>query len=317
MLTLRKQSRKNVGRKNVTVSLIALVCMLAVFICPAAKADFVDRDQGQIVYAMSIDNTSVYTIDVVSGVVTTVSTSALHNSIAIAADQNYLYYWKASGREVSKYDLVTGTHSLVNTVDLSEENATIDNNGDLWVLDRTNSYDPLAPPAYFLGTTADNTGKLYDIDLSVAQNADPRSLDSTIPMSVMSGTTGFAVGDIAWGPDGKLYISTNNTFWSYDDASNYVWDPVSGTLEKKGGVYHAGLVWVGDKLYGSETLAGTSIGALFELNPDTFETVTKVAQMPSGVTIGDLAISKIPEPATISILAIGCAFLRKTIRKRK
>ena len=112
--------------------------------------------------------------------------------------------------------------------------------------------------------------------------------------------------DIAWGPDGKLYISTNNDDVGHDTVNNYIWDSVAKSLSERDGEYYSGLAWVGSQLYGSRALAGTSTGKIFELTVTgtSFVEGTLVATMPNGVTIGDLSTA-VPEPGTLCILGVG------------
>ncbi|MHC4843529.1 MAG: PEP-CTERM sorting domain-containing protein [Planctomycetota bacterium] len=262
-------------------------------------------------YAMCAQNNNIYKINTKTGKVKTVSTKAQFPSIGIASDGRYLYYWNAdtvTQRGIAKWDFLTDTHVMIDSVDISEENAGSDPGGTLWLLDRTNSYDPTLKDGKggFLG---DDTGHLYEFDIST----QTRTIYATLP-----DVGGYAAGDIAWGPDKKLYISTHNTFWGYDSVDNYVWDPSSGKIQEMGGVYHAGLTWIGDKLYGSRTLRYSPTSAIFELNPADFSEIRQVAIMPNGVYIGDLAPGVIPEPATISLLSFGALLLlrRKVVNKQ-
>ncbi len=288
----------------VILTLVLVITLLSSVLCEPAHAVLLEDGLPTDLYAVSIDNHNIYQINPLTGSVTTVSTTTMFPSIGAAFDGTFLYYWNADNvtqRGIGRWDPLTGTHTFIKTTavsnpDVSEENAATSNDGALWILDRTNSYDPTIPG--FLG---DNTGNLYRID----KNTGNRIFDSTLP-----DVGGSAVGDIAWGPDDKLYISTNNTFWGYDTVDNYIWDPSTSSLSKMGGDYHAGLVWLGDKLYGSKTLSGNT-GAVFELDPTDFSDILQVAMMPDGVTIGDLTTT-IPEPITIALLGLGgLALLRK------
>ncbi len=255
------------------------------------------------IYAVSVDNTNIYEINVTTGAIAIVSNS-LYKSVSLACDGTNAYYWNSEGnhRGLMKWNPLGSTNTLVNANEISEENACFDSSGNLWVLDRTNSYVDGA----FLGKTADNTFHLYQID----KTNGTRTVSYTLP-----DVGGYATGDIAWGPDGKLYISTNNVFWTYDTASNYVWDPADPTnIATKGGVYHAGLVWVDGKLYGSKTNDTNGTGAIYELNPTDFSEIALVATMSTGVTIGDLSNS-VPEPATICLLGLASMALMKRQRR--
>ncbi len=251
------------------------------------------------IYAVSTNNASIYEINITTGVVTTVASGSF-TSVGLTYDGSNAYYWNAESnhRGMVKWNPLTNIHTLIDTTEISEENATVDALGNLWILDRTNSFVDGA----FIG---DDTRFLYQID----KNTGARTISYTLP-----DVGGYAAGDIAWGPGGKLYISTNNTFWTYDTVSNYVWDPTDPTnIAKKGGVYHAGLVWVDGKLYGSKTVSGTT-GAVYELDPTDFSEIALVATMPTGITIGDLS-NAVPEPATIFLLGLASVALLKRHRK--
>lgn len=282
-----------------------IVLMLAGFLggvlCGSAYGGITD------LYAMGLNNQNIYQIDPSTGVVTVVSTVALYPSIGIASDGQYLYYWNCDAvtkRGIARWNPITDTHVPINTTDLSEENACFGPCGTIWLLDRSNSYDP---PVGFLH---DDTRNLYTIN----KTDGTRTLYATLPNG---GVGGLAVGDIAWGPDGKLYISTHNSFWpGYGSVENFVWDPVTNEFTAKGGVYHAGLAWIGDKFYGSRTPTGGDTGLIFELNPVDFSEIVQVATMPVGVTIGDLATGVVPEPATVLLLGFGGLVLCRRRNRR-
>jgi hypothetical protein len=290
-----------------SASLLLMVILLSC--CPVYAAVMTDL----YIMSVGVGGTTIYNVNTVTGNLTTVSTTAMFASIAIASDSRYLYYWNSDNitqRGIARWDPLTDTHILINSTDLSEENACSSSDGRLWVLDRTNSYDPQLNGGS-PGFLHDNTGQLYEID----KTTGARTVRYTLP-----DVGGYAVGDIDWGPDGMLYISTNNTFWGYDDVSNYVWDPETGNITKKGGVYHAGLIWLGDKLYASRMLGDGITSGIFELNPNNFSEIRQVVTMPTGVSIGDLADELFasgpitPEPATLSLLVLGTLGL---VRRRK
>lgn len=284
----------------VILTLVLVITLFSGVLCEPAQAAL-ENENGLLVglYAVSIDNHNIYQINPSTGTVTTVSTTTLFPSIGAAFDGTSLYYWNAQGsnRGIGRWNPLTDTHILLNGVDISEENADVSADGTLWLLDRTFS----KADGVLQG---DNTGNLLNID----KITGVRTINSSLPFD---GIGGFGVGDIAWGPDGKLYISTINASYFWDSSNNYIWDPATSTLTKMPGDYHAGLVWLGDKLYGSKTLSGTHTGALFELDPTDFSDILQVATMPTGVTIGDLSTA-IPEPTTIALLGLGgLALLRK------
>lgn len=276
--------------KNSIRNACFLALVLVVSACPAYAIVVAQ------LYAVSRDNTNIYSIDISTGAVTIASSTAECVSVSAAADNNYLYYWSAEGshRGLMQWDPLTDTHTMINDQDISEENATIDLDGTMWMLDRTNS---LVDRSFI----HDDTWQLYTVD----KTSGVRDVNTILP-----DVGGYAAGDITWGPDGKLYISTNNTFWRYDTVSNYIWDPVTEIILDKSGDYHAGLIWIDGKLYGSQTINGTT-GAVFELDPTDFSHIRQVATMPTGVTIGDLAATTIPEPATMFLLAFGACLFRK------
>jgi len=290
-------------KKLAVITVLALaITIFSGMLCEPAQA-VLENENGLLVglYAVSIDNHNIYQIDPLTGTVTMVSTTSLFPSIGAAFDGRFLYYWNAQGtnRGIGRWNPLTDTHILLNGVDISEENADVSANGTLWLLDRTFSkVDGVLQ--------GDNTGNLLNID----KITGVRTINSSLPFD---GITGFAAGDIAWGPDGKLYISTINASYFWDSSNNYIWDPATSTLTKMLGDYHAGLVWFGGKLYGSKTLTGVHTGALFEVDPTTFLDIKQVAIMPAGVTIGDLSTA-IPEPATIALLGLGALSL---LRRRR
>jgi len=251
--------------------------------------------------AMSIDNKNVYKIDPSTGSVTVIA-EALYPSIGVAADKYCLYYWntdRIADRGIVKWDARDNTHTIVNGEDFTEENATTGRDDSLWVLNRSYSYDPSAKK--FLEGYTD---ELYQID----KITGTRTLFAHIDTSCQTG--GFAVGDIVWGPDNKLYISTLNVDYRFDSYNNYVWDPVMGKLDKRDGEYYSGLAWIGDRLYGNRADGRTS--TVFELNPADFSELARVATMPTGVTIGDLTVAPVPEPASICLFGLGgLALLRR------
>ncbi len=275
-----------------------MVLILAIMTAGSALA------ANESIYAVSTDNANIYEINITTGVVT-VATTSQFESVSLAYDGSNAYYWNAEGpsyRGMVKWNPLTNIHTSVNSFDISEKNACVDSSGNLWVLDRTNSTVDGA-------ALHDATNYLYQID----KITGARTVSYTLP-----DVGGYAAGDIAWGPAGKLYISTNNAsgMWQYDTNYNYLWDPTDPTnIVKKGGIYHAGLVWVDGKLYGSRTLDGTNIGAVFELDSTDFSEIVEVANMSSyGVTIGDLS-NAVPEPATIFLLGLSSIALLKKHRK--
>ncbi len=264
-------------------------------------------------YAMSVNKDSIYHIDVSTGSITTVSVTANYPTIGIAFDGTCLFYWNGDNvtqRGISKWDPLTNINTSISTTSIAEENADVDKNGQLWILGTTRSRDPLAPGG-FLALADAPGGQLWTID----KTTGARTLQATLPIGGATGIKGYAVGDIAWGPDDKLYISTNNVFYSYDSVNNYIWDPTSHTLTKEEGVFHAGLAWVYDRLYGSDTGPG-STGQIYELDPATFLSIgNSIATMPAGVTIGDMTTAvPVPEPVTFCLLGIGSIVL---LQKRR
>ena len=290
-------------KKLAVILILALaITIFSGMLCEPAQA-FIENGLPEGLYAVTIDNHNIYQIDPFTGSVTTVSTTSLFPSIGAAFDGRFLYYWNTQGnnRGIGRWNPLTDTHTLLNGFDISEENGDVSADGTLWLLDRTFSK---VDGALDMG---DNTGNLLNID----KTTGVRTINSSLPFD---GIAGFAAGDIAWGPDGKLYISTINASYFWDSSNNYIWDPTTTTLTKMSGDYHAGLVWLGDKLYGSKTLPGVHTGALFEVDPTTFSDIGQVAIMPAGVTIGDLSTA-IPEPATITLLGLGALSLLRRRRR--
>ena len=264
-------------------------------------------------YAMAVNNDSIYYIDVSTGSVTPVSVTANYSTISIAFDGTNLFYWncdKVTQRGISKWNPLTNINTSISTTDISEQNADVDKNGKLWVMDTTRSRDPLASGG-ILALTDDPGGQLWTID----KTTGARTLQATLPIGGAMGIKGYALGDIAWGPDDKLYISTSNVFFGYDSVNNYIWDPTSHTLTKEEGADHAGLAWVYGRLYGSNLGPGGT-GQIYELDPATFLSIGgPVATMPAGVNIGDLATAvPVPEPVTFCLLGIGSIVL---LQKRR
>ena len=284
---------------------IIVSVMVVVLIANISRASVIP------LYAMVVNNNRIYHIDVSTGSVTLVSVTANYPTISIAFDGKNLFYWNSDNvtqRGISKWNPLTNTHISISTTNIAEQNADVDKNGNLWILDTTRSRDPLAPGG-FLALADDPGGQLWTIN----KTTGARTLQATLPVGGAMGIKGYAVGDISWGPDDKLYISTNNVFYGYDSVNNYIWDPTSSTLTKEAGVYHAGLAWVDGRLYGSNT-GPASTGQIYELDPATFLRIGgPITTMPAGVTIGDLTTA-VPEPVTICLLGIGSIIL---LQKRR
>jgi sugar lactone lactonase YvrE len=300
-------------KKAAIISILAAIALIAgnSFICTSAYGDSGD------LYGVSLHNNNIYQINPTTGAVTVASSTSLFSSTSAASDDSYIYYWNTAvggtQRGIAKWNPLTDTHTLISATDssnpdVSEENAARDAAGNLWVLDRSDSIDPSASN----GHRKDNTKNLYTID----KTTGTRTLQYTLPKT-NNGTYDYSLGDIAWGPDGKLYISTNNISRGYDSKNNnYVWDPTNpSSLDKKDGSYYAGLAWIGNKLYGSRIDTGTT-SAIFELNPADFSEIGGArATMPTGVSLGDLSTGAVPEPATIVLLGLGCLSLRRKFLK--
>ena len=138
-----------------------------------------------------------------------------------------------------------------------------------------------------------DTGDLYSVNkVSGARTKIDDISDNTLQ---------FAFGDISYGFDGKLYITTGNIDSGYDTKNNYVWDPSTGNLNKFDGAKYSGLAWFEGKLYGSRNINGT--GAVFEIDPTDFSEVSQIATAPAGVSLNDLGAS-IPEPTTLVVLVL-------------
>ena len=303
---LRKKKRElllSIKQKMGTKLPIIVSVMVVVLIANISRASVIP------LYAMVVNNNRIYHIDVSTGSTTLVSVTANYPTISIAFDGTNLFYWNGDNvtqRGITKWNPLTNTHTRISTTNIAEENADVDKNGKLWILDTTRSRDPLAPGG-FLALADDPGGQLWTIDKTTCA----RTLQATLPIGGAMGIKGYAAGDISWGPDDKLYISTNNVFYGYDSVNNYIWDPTSHTLTKEGGMFHAGLAWVDGRLYGSGT---ASTGQIYELDPATFSRIGgPVATMPAGVSIGDLTTA-VPEPVTICLLGIGSIFL---LQKRR
>jgi hypothetical protein len=285
--------------KLILLFFMALTFLATGPLCSMSHASLTDD-----LYAMSVWNNNIYKICTDSGTVDIVSSTALFPSIGIAADEEYLYYWNGDSLTESglaRWDPVTDTHTLITNDSRSEMNGAFDEEGTLWLLNRRWSFDPTIQNILINDVEQD----LYTVNTG----SGTRNIDSTLPQVGMGG---FLAGDIAWGPDGKLYISTFNTQWKVDTVENYVWDPANpGAIESKPGVYYAGLAWIDDELYGSRVLDGQSTSGVFLLDPTDFSEISQVATLPQDVYIGDLTTAVIPEPATIFILGIGAAALLK------
>jgi hypothetical protein len=115
----------------------------------------------------------------------------------------------------------------------------------------------------------DGDGTLWEIDRSTLM-LYPLVFDDGGPPTVSRGggveiglpdSTQF--GDIAWGPNGLLYIATNNA-----GQANFVWDPITGTLVTIGDTeeQYTGIAWYNGKLYGSKS-APNQAGELYEVDP--------------------------------------------------
>ncbi len=83
-------------------------------------------------------------------------------------------------------------------------------------------------------------GVLYSLSIDASGNVNR---NAGVPLSA-GGASPLSVGDLAWGPDGLLYISSMQ--------GNFTWDPASGvTTLLSGPDFFIGLAWFEDKLYGS------------------------------------------------------------------
>jgi hypothetical protein len=105
---------------------------------------------------------------------------------------------------------------------LANDNLAADGSGTLWEIDS-------------------GTNQLYSLAIDGSGNVSrtPRAAlvapDGSAPMSI---------GDLAWGPDGLLYISSAE--------GNFVHDPASGaTARLAGAEFFTGLAWFEGQLYGS------------------------------------------------------------------
>ncbi len=261
-------------------TVVALVmCLVSGYTC--VEAALLDN-----MYAMGTSNTNVYQIDPVAGTATVVSSTALFPSTGIAFDGMNLYYWQFPGAGFAKWNPVSDTHTLINSSDSMEHNAGMDIGGDLIVVDV-------------------DTDDLYSVDKGTAART---KIDD-----ISGDTLKFLFGDISYGPDGKLYITTENIAAGYDTKNNYVWDPGTGVLTKFDGLKYNGLAWYRGKLYGARTVEDT--GTVFELDPTDFSEVSQVAAATQGVPLNDLG-ALVPEPATLAFLLV-TGSLGLIIRRRR
>ncbi len=264
-----------------TTVVALLMCLVSGYTC--VEATLLDN-----MYGMSSSNTNVYQIDPVAGTVTVVSTTALFPTTGIAFDGMDLYYWEFPGsggvQGFAKWDPVSGTHTLINSSDSMEHNATVDIDGDLLLV-------------------GENTDDLYSVDKGTGART---KIDD-----ISGNTLQFQFGDISCSPDDKLYITTGNVDAGYDTKNNYIWDSGTGVLTKFDGPKYNGLAWYSGKLYGSRNATGT----VFELNPTDFSEVSQVAAATEGVPLTDLG-ALVPEPATLAFLLV-TGSLGLIIRRRR
>jgi hypothetical protein len=182
-------------------------------------------------YAPGFD-ASLYTItpDVAQANATATGfASAGVNPGGAAFDGRYLYVENADNpAEIARID-PTGAEATLflarqyaTATGAANDNLAADSAGVLWEFDN-------------------GTNNLYSLFISNAGLVS-RTLEGAIVDG--GGAAPFDVGDLAWGPDGLLYISSAQ--------GNFTWDPTSGTTTLLGSPeLFTGLAWFDGQLYGS------------------------------------------------------------------
>lgn len=157
--------------------------------------------------------------------------------------------------------------------------------------------------AKFDGTVweIDRAGELWQLTFTSGTNTVSRVSEKVFNQAFGGG------GDFAWGPDGLLYIASNET-----DVGNFIWDETTDTLTSLGsgdGAYnYQGIAWYEGKLYGA-TAGGNPPGSsgpgkIFELNPSNMSILSDELASYEG-RLNDLAAWPLEEPCETDLIAGG------------
>ena len=206
---------------------------------------FASQAFGQI-YAVTVNGNGIYEIDPdVPSIDKVANNPSNFVSAGNAFDGRYHYSEKyPGGGTIAKVDLTGPEATKVYERDHTLNDGgnyclTVSADGTLWEIDRGTSL--LYTLVFDDSVTPPTVSRVLHADLG-----DPALVQ---------------FGDIAWGPDGLLYIATNNA-----TLGNSTWDPVSGDRAEFGNTGHYnGITWYAGKLYGSKTVSG--LGDLWQLDP--------------------------------------------------
>ncbi len=189
-------------------------------------------------------------INVTSNTFTSVGTVPVSNR-AIAQDPvtKYIYYfeWLTTGNELGYWNPATGTNTIVRT------------------------YSP-APGFYAVRMDFAPDGTLYmmdDLDRLYTFNKQTGSytLVGAITGMVSGGYSG--TGDMAFAPDGTLYVNTYENLYTVNIATRQASLIAANMIDiaNRGVTIWSGLAYCNDTLYASHFEQNTALSAIFQIDP--------------------------------------------------
>lgn len=228
------------GRESEMRSGRVLLVMVAVLAMAGAA--------GAQIYAVNADGISndILRVDLGDGTVTGVCSNGIRSAANALVDNLH-------------YSENISSPSQMVVVDLSDCSRTV----------FTRNYAPTGGPNNKLAAKADGT--VYEIDRAgVLWQLTFNAIDHTVDRASVKvfGQPFGGGGDFAWGPDGLLYIASNET-----NVGNFIWDESTDTLthfDSPDGEYnYQGICWYQGKLYGATAANNGSSGPgrIFELDP--------------------------------------------------
>jgi len=199
-------------------------------------------------YAVTVDNTSgaVYSIDPVP--MTLAQPAALNFPGFISAGNAVVgdFHYAEDGAfpgAILRIDL-TGAQppkpflrNYGSPLTAPNNNLAADSNGVLWEIEA-------------------GTSNLYSLTFDEGAGTVTRTFEADLGIPVTGD------GDLAWGPDGRLYVATNSPL------GNFVWDPASGSTPLNNVYAYTGLAWQDGTLFGALNEFGT-FSVLVPVDPAT------------------------------------------------
>ena len=199
-------------------------------------------------YAVTVDNTSgaVYSIDPVP--MTLAQPAALNFPGFISAGNAVVgdFHYAEDGAfpgAILRIDL-TGAQppkpflrNYGSPLTAPNNNLAADSNGVLWEIEA-------------------GTSNLYSLTFDEGAGTVIRTFEADLGIPVTGD------GDLAWGPDGRLYVATNSPL------GNFVWDPASGSTPLNNVYAYTGLAWQDGTLFGALNEFGT-FSVLVPVDPAT------------------------------------------------